>query len=83
MEGVSLKINEIFYSIQGESLLAGKPTVFIRTATCNLHDANTVIPAIPFGRARLRRSMRFSKKPANMGPAMSALRAASRSVSGG
>lgn len=32
----TLKINEIFYSIQGESLLAGKPTVFIRTATCNL-----------------------------------------------
>lgn len=32
----TLKINEIFYSIQGESLLAGKPTVFIRTSTCNL-----------------------------------------------
>jgi 7-carboxy-7-deazaguanine synthase len=32
----SLKINEIFYSIQGESLLAGKPTVFVRTSTCNL-----------------------------------------------
>ena len=32
----SLKINEIFFSIQGESLLAGKPTVFVRTATCNL-----------------------------------------------
>lgn len=36
MEDVSLKINEIFFSIQGESLLAGKPTVFIRTAACNL-----------------------------------------------
>jgi 7-carboxy-7-deazaguanine synthase len=36
LEAVSLKINEIFYSIQGESLLAGKPTVFIRTAACNL-----------------------------------------------
>lgn len=32
----TLKINEIFLSIQGESLLAGKPTVFIRTSTCNL-----------------------------------------------
>jgi 7-carboxy-7-deazaguanine synthase len=32
----TLKINEIFFSIQGESLLAGKPTVFVRTATCNL-----------------------------------------------
>ena len=36
MEEASLKINEIFYSIQGESLLAGKPTVFVRTAACNL-----------------------------------------------
>ncbi len=31
-----LKINEIFYSIQGESLLAGKPTTFVRTTACNL-----------------------------------------------
>ncbi len=36
MSETGLKINEIFYSIQGESLLAGKPTVFVRTATCNL-----------------------------------------------
>lgn len=36
MDEVQLKINEIFFSIQGESLLAGKPTVFVRTATCNL-----------------------------------------------
>jgi len=31
-----LKINEIFYSIQGESSFAGLPTVFIRTTACNL-----------------------------------------------
>ena len=31
-----IKINEIFYSIQGESTLAGCPTVFIRTSGCNL-----------------------------------------------
>lgn len=31
-----LKINEIFYSIQGESTLAGLPTVFIRTSGCHL-----------------------------------------------
>ncbi len=31
-----LKLNEIFFSIQGESLFVGKPTIFIRTATCNL-----------------------------------------------
>lgn len=31
-----LKINELFYSIQGESTYAGYPTVFIRTTGCNL-----------------------------------------------
>jgi len=31
-----LKINEIFYSIQGETSYAGNPTVFVRTTGCNL-----------------------------------------------
>ena len=31
-----IKINEIFFSIQGESSYAGWPTVFIRTSGCNL-----------------------------------------------
>lgn len=31
-----LKLNEIFYSIQGESSLAGLPCVFIRLTYCNL-----------------------------------------------
>lgn len=31
-----LKINEIFYSIQGESSRSGLPTVFIRTSGCHL-----------------------------------------------
>jgi 7-carboxy-7-deazaguanine synthase len=31
-----LRINEIFYSIQGESTLAGLPCVFIRLTYCNL-----------------------------------------------
>lgn len=31
-----MKINEIFFSIQGESCLAGWPTVFIRTSGCHL-----------------------------------------------
>ena len=33
---LQLKINEIFYSIQGESSLAGWPTVFVRTTGCNI-----------------------------------------------
>jgi 7-carboxy-7-deazaguanine synthase len=32
----TLKINEIFYSIQGESTHSGKPCVFIRLTYCNL-----------------------------------------------
>jgi 7-carboxy-7-deazaguanine synthase len=33
---LSLKVNEIFYSLQGESSYAGRPCVFIRLAGCNL-----------------------------------------------
>ena len=32
----SIKINEVFYSIQGESSYAGRATTFIRTSGCNL-----------------------------------------------
>jgi organic radical activating enzyme len=32
-----LKINEIFYSLQGEGLRQGAPTIFIRLAGCNLN----------------------------------------------
>lgn len=31
-----IKINEIFFSIQGESTWSGLPTVFIRTSSCHL-----------------------------------------------
>ena len=33
---MTLKVNEIFYSIQGESSYAGRPCVFVRLAGCNL-----------------------------------------------
>lgn len=31
-----MKISEIFYSVQGEGILSGVPSVFIRTSGCNL-----------------------------------------------
>jgi 7-carboxy-7-deazaguanine synthase len=34
--GYSLKVNEIFYSIQGESTMAGRSCVFVRLTNCNL-----------------------------------------------
>lgn len=36
---MALKVNEIFYSIQGESSHAGRPCIFIRLTGCNLRCA--------------------------------------------
>ena len=36
MTSERLHINEIFYSIQGESTHAGRPCVFVRLTGCNL-----------------------------------------------
>jgi len=36
MRDIEINISEIFYSIQGEGLLAGRPSVFIRLAGCPL-----------------------------------------------
>lgn len=36
---MALNVNEIFYSIQGESSYAGRPCVFIRLTGCNLRCA--------------------------------------------
>lgn len=35
-DSITLQVNEIFYSIQGESLYAGCPCVFVRLSGCNL-----------------------------------------------
>lgn len=32
----TLKVNEIFYSLQGEGIRAGRPSIFIRLSDCNL-----------------------------------------------
>jgi 7-carboxy-7-deazaguanine synthase len=34
-----VKISEIFYSVQGEGMLVGVPSVFVRTSGCNLRCA--------------------------------------------
>jgi 7-carboxy-7-deazaguanine synthase len=36
MDSSQLLVNEIFYSIQGESLFAGLPCIFVRLTGCNL-----------------------------------------------
>ncbi len=33
---MTLLVNEIFYSIQGESIYSGRPCIFVRLTGCNL-----------------------------------------------
>ena len=33
---MALLVNEIFYSIQGESIHSGRPCIFVRLTGCNL-----------------------------------------------
>ena len=35
-DGRTLRVNEVFYSIEGEGLRVGEPTTFVRLARCNL-----------------------------------------------
>ena len=35
-KGTKMRVNEIFYSIQGEGAMTGTPAVFVRFAGCNL-----------------------------------------------
>ena len=57
---VSLKITEIFYSLQGEGLTAGLPTVFIRLTGCPLRCVVvTVIPPMHLAVGQPCLSLRF------------------------
>jgi 7-carboxy-7-deazaguanine synthase len=38
-DNASLKVSEVFESLQGEGVSSGSPTVFVRLAQCNLHCA--------------------------------------------
>ncbi len=51
---VALKVNEVFYSIQGESTHAGRACVFVRLAGCNLRCTYCVIPGTLTKRYRTR-----------------------------
>src|SRR3954465_1887649 len=39
LQSISMKVSELFYSIQGEGKLVGMPSVFVRASGCNLRCA--------------------------------------------
>ena len=48
-----LTVNEIFYSIQGESTRAGRPCVFVRLTACDLRCAWCDTPYAFYGGRRM------------------------------
>ena len=54
MTNSRIKVSELFYSIQGEGLLAGTPSVFLRTFGCNFSCAGFGMPKGELSQERLK-----------------------------
>lgn len=63
----SLKINEIFFSLQGESSRIGFPTIFIRLTGCPMR-CTYCDTAYAFHGEKICQSMKFSKIFLNIKP---------------
>ena len=48
-DSASLKISEIFYSLQREGINTGKPVVFLRTSHCNLACSGAIQNTLGIG----------------------------------
>jgi len=59
---MSIKISEIFYSLQGEGQFAGTPSIFIRTFGCNFNCSGFGMPAGELSQERMKiDSHKYSK----------------------